>query len=198
MSKKEITASLVKELRQICGVSVMECKKALEKSQGNLEEAMKWLKQKGREKAMKKAQRETKEGVVASYIHSNKKVGAMIELYCETDFAAKGRDFQDLAYDLAMHVAAMDPQYLSAEKVGRKEKEEYENLVKEESSLTKKPAEIADKIIEGKLKKHFGERSLLSQPFIKNTDMNVDELIKERIAKIGENIQIGDFVRFEI
>jgi len=198
MSKKKITASMVKELRARSGVSVMECKNALEKSRGNLEEALKWLKQTGKEKAAKKAARVTAEGVVASYIHSNKKVGAMVELRSETDFVAKNKEFQDLAYDLAMHVAAMAPRYLSFSRVSRKEREEYEHLMREELALEKKPAEVAEKIIEGKINKHFGEMSLLSQPFVKNPDLTVDELIKEKIGKVGENIQIGNFVRFEI
>lgn len=147
---------------------------------------------------MKKAARVTAEGVVAGYIHSNKKVGALVELRSETDFVAKNKEFQDLAYDLAMHVAAMAPQYLSFSDVSQKEKEEYEHFVREELALTKKPADVVEKIIEGKLKKHFEEMSLMSQSFVKNPQMTIDELIKEKILKMGENIQIENFVRFEI
>ncbi|OGI26414.1 MAG: elongation factor Ts [Candidatus Moranbacteria bacterium RBG_13_45_13] len=198
MSAKTITAAQVKELRAKSGVSVMECKKALEKTHGDLEKALAWLKQRGREKAVKKAARTTSEGIIASYIHSNRKVGAMVELRSETDFVAKNKEFQDLAYDLAMHVAAMAPKYLSFSDVGQKEKDEYEHLSREELALAKKPADVVEKIIEGKTKKHFSEMSLMSQAFVKKPEMTIDELVKEKILKIGENIQIENFIRFEI
>jgi elongation factor Ts len=199
MSKdKKINAVLVKDLRDRTGASIMECKEALEKSKGETEKAIVYLRQKGKEKAGKKSTRATGEGIVAAYIHSNKKIGAMIELRSETDFVAKNSEFQELAYDLAMHIAAMSPRYLSLDQVGAKDKEEYEHLVREELANEKKPAEIIEKIVEGKIKKHFEDLSLLSQAFIKNQDMTVSDLIKEKISKIGENIQIGNFTRFEV
>jgi len=199
MSKdKKISASLVKDLRDKTGASIMECRAALEKSNGDIEKAIVYLRQKGKEKATKKSTRATGEGIVAAYIHSNKKIGAMVELRSETDFVAKNSEFQELAYDLAMHVAAMSPQYLSFEQVSEKDKEEYEHLVREELASEKKPAEIVEKIVEGKIKKHFEGLSLLSQAFIKDQDMTVSDLIKEKISKIGENIQIGNFTRFEV
>jgi len=153
MTDIKISAELVKELREKTGASIMECRNALVEAKGDLEKAVENLRKRGKEKAAKKADRATAEGVVVSYIHSNKKIGAMVELLCETDFVAKNSEFQELAYDLAMHITAMEP---------------------------------SDEI------------SLLSQPFVKNPDTTVEDLIKEKIAKIGENIQIGNFVRFEI
>jgi elongation factor Ts len=196
--KNKINASLVKDLRDKTGASIMECKAALEKSDGEIEKATVYLRQKGKEKAGKKSTRATGEGIVAAYIHSNKRIGAMIELRSETDFVAKNSEFQELAYDLAMHIAAMSPKYLSFEQVSVKDKEEFEHLVREELAGEKKPAEIIEKIVEGKIKKHFEELSLLSQAFIKDQEMTVSDLIKEKISKIGENIQIGNFTRFEV
>lgn len=198
MTDIKITAELVKELREKTGASIMECRNALVAAEGDLEKAVENLRKRGKEKAAKKTDRATCEGVIASYIHSNKKIGAMVELLCETDFVAKNSEFQELAYDLAMHIAATDPKYLSFENVDEKEKSEYEKFVKEEFSGEDKSAEILEKMVSGKVKKYFEETSLLSQPFVKNTDITVEDLIKEKIAKIGENIQVGNFVRFEI
>lgn len=197
-TKENISADHVRKLRDRTGASVMECKKALEKSAGDVEQAIECLKKSGKEKAGKKAERATSEGVVAAYIHSNKKIGAMVELRSETDFVAKNSEFQELAYDIAMHVAAMAPQYVSFAQISEKEKAEYENMVKEEVALQNKPANIAEKIIEGKVKKHFDEMSLLEQNFVKNPEVTVGDLIKEKIAKIGENIQVESMERFEI
>jgi elongation factor Ts len=198
IAKKNISAEHVKNLRNQTGASVMECKKALEKSGGDIKEAVKYLKKSGNEKAGKKASRATGEGVVAAYIHSNKKIGAMVELRSETDFVAKNSEFQELAYDIAMHVAAMNPRYLSFEKVIPKDKKDYELLVREEIASQNKPADIIEKIVEGKIKKHFEEMALLSQAFVKNPDVTVGDMIKEKIAKIGENIQVERIERFEI
>lgn len=197
-TKKNISANHVKELRNQTGASVMDCKKALEKSAGNVEQAIEYLKKSGKEKAGKKAQRETGEGVVAAYIHSNKKISAMVELRCETDFVAKNSEFQELAYDIAMHVAAMAPKYLSFEQISDKDKKDYEGIVREEVASQNKPVNIIEKIIEGKVKKHFEEMSLLEQNFVKNPDVTVGDMIKEKIAKIGENIRIERMERFEI
>lgn len=197
-AKKNISAEHVKKLRDQIGASVMDCKKALEKSTGDIEQAVEYLKKSGKEKAGKKAQRATGEGVVAAYIHSNKKIGVMVELRCETDFVAKNSEFQELAYDIAMHVAAMAPKYLSFEQISDKDKKDYEGIIREEVASQNKPANIIEKIIEGKVKKHFEEMSLLEQSFIKNPDMTVGDMIKEKIAKIGENIQVERMERFEI
>ena len=210
MTEIKITAQLVKDLRGKTGASIMECRNALAQSKGDLEKAIEYLRRSGKERAAKKADRTTAEGVIASYIHSNRKIGAMIEVFCETDFVAKNAEFQELAHDLAMHIAAANPKYLSLEKIDPKDKKDFEKFVREELASEparnaahnaaggKKPADIIEKIVEGKVKKHFEEISFLAQPFVKNPDMTVEDLIKEKISKIGENIQVGNFARFEI
>ena len=194
----KIPTDRIKELREQSGAGIMECRNALIEAEGELEKAAEYLRKRGKERAAKRADRATGEGVVASYIHANQKIGSLVEVYCETDFVAKNSEFQELAYDLAMQVAATAPSYVSLEKADEKEKREYEHMVREELALESKPVEIIEKIVGGKVKKHFEEISLLSQPFVKNPDMTVDDLLKEKIAKIGENIRIGKFVRFEI
>lgn len=166
-NKVKISAAEVKNLRKKTGASVMECRRALAQCGGNFEKAVDYLRKRGSEEALKKAERETSEGVIAAYIHSDKKIGAMVELLCETDFVARNSEFQELAHDLAMHIAAMDPKYLSPEEVSEKSGVE-------------------------------GEIPLLTQPFIKNQDITIDDLVKEKITKLGENIQIRNFVRFKI
>lgn len=198
MTEIKITADLVKDLRGSTGASIMECRNALFKSGGNLEKAIEYLRRSGKEKAAKKADRTTTEGVIASYIHSNRKIGAMVEIFCETDFVAKNLEFQELAHDLAMHIAAANPKYLSLEKIDPKDKEDFEKFVREELASEKKPADIIEKIVDGKVKKHFEDISFLAQPFVKNPDVTIEDLIKGKIAKIGENIQVGNFARFEI
>jgi len=198
MTEIKITAQLVKDLRDKTGASIMECRNALAQSKGDLEKAIEYLRRSGKEKAAKKADRTTAEGIVASYIHGNRKIGAIVEVFCETDFVAKNAEFQELAHDLAMHVAAANPKYISLEKIDPKDKKDFEKFVREELASEKKPADIIEKIVEGKVKKHFEEISFLAQPFVKNPDMTVEDLIKEKIAKIGENIQVGNFARFEI
>ncbi len=198
MTEIKITAQLVKDLRGKTGASIMECRNALSESKGDIEKAIEYLRKRGKERAAKKADRITAEGVIASYVHSNRKVAAMVEVFCETDFVAKNSEFQELAHDLAMHIAASNPKYLSLEKIDPKDKKDFEKFVREDLASEKKPADIMEKIVEGKVKKHFEEISFLAQPFVKNPDMTVEDLIKEKISKIGENIQIGNFARFEI
>jgi elongation factor Ts len=198
MTEIKITAQLVKDLRGRTGASIMECRNALSESKGDIEKAIEYLRKRGKERAAKKADRITAEGVIASYVHSNRKVAAMVEVFCETDFVAKNSEFQELAHDLAMHIAASNPKYLSLEKIDPKDKKDFEKFVREDLASEKKPADIMEKIVEGKVKKHFEEISFLAQPFVKNPDITVEDLIKEKISKIGENIQIGNFARFEI
>ena len=198
MLKLKISAELVKKLREKTGVSIMECRKALEEAKGNLDKAADYLRKIGKEQTNKKSDRETSEGVVASYVHVNKKIGAMVELFCETDFVAKNSEFQELAHDLAMQIAAANPKYLSFESVDNEEKSSYAEFVKKEFESVNKPAEIMEKMVSGKVKSHFEKISLLNQPFIKDPNITIGELINEKIAKIGENIQVGKFERFEI
>ncbi|SDN65484.1 elongation factor Ts [Desulfonauticus submarinus] len=193
-----ITAAMVKELREKTGAGMMDCKKALEASGGDTEKAIAWLREKGLAKAQKRADRATAEGWIGSYIHSNGKIGVMIELKCETDFVAKSDRFQQLAKDLAMQVAAANPICLKPEDLPQdlleKEKEIYLKQAKEEG----KPDHIAEKIVEGRLKKYYKEVCLLEQPFIKDDSKTIADLLNEAVVALGENIQIGRFVRLSL
>ncbi len=194
----EITAKMVKELRDKTGAGMMECKKALVETGGDLESAIKYLREKGIAKAALKADRETKEGIIASYVHAGNKIGVLLELNCETDFVARTDEFKSLGKDLCMQIAASNPKYISRddvpEDVINSEKEIYKAQAKQEG----KPEHILEKIAEGKLNKFFSEVCLLEQPFIKDTDKSVEDVIKLAISKFGENITIGKFIRFEV
>ncbi len=188
----------VKKLREKTGAGVVDVKKALEEAKGDEEKAIEILRKKGQDKALKKSDREAKEGVITAYVHSNNKVGSLVKVYCETDFVAKNSEFRDLAKDIAMHITAMDPRFLKPEDVSsdliKKEREIWAERLKKE----KKPKDIIGKILEGKEKKFREEVSLLSQPFIKNPDITIEKIIAEKIGKMGENIQIGEFIRYEL
>lgn len=178
---------------------MVDCKKALDEADGDFDKAVEILRKKGEAKATKKmTERQTKEGIVYSYIHSNNKTGALLELLCETDFVSRTDDFKNLAHDLAMQIVAMSPDYLSPEQVPQDliehEKEIYSEQLKNEG----KPANIIEKIMQGKLDKFFEEICLLKQPFIKDDKIKVEDLIKQMIAKTGEKIELGRFVRFQI
>jgi elongation factor Ts len=194
----EITAQMVKELREKTGLGMMDCKKALSETEGDMEKAVEYLRTTGALKAAKREGRATSEGRIASYIHMTGKLGVLVELNCESDFVARTDSFGALAKDLCMHVAASSPQWVSSanvpEDVIAKEKEIYIEQAKQEG----KPEKIRDKIAEGKLKKFFSEVCLLDQKFVKDPDKTVDELVKERIAELGENITVGRFVRFAV
>ncbi len=177
---------------------MVDIKKALEEAGGDDQKAVELLRKKGLEKAGKKSGRTTGEGVVVSYIHSNRKVGAILKLYCESDFVAKNEEFGQLALDIAMHITAVNPKYLSPDDVPAKVVAEEKEIWKENMKSEGKPEEILDKILEGKEKKFREENSLLTQPFVKNPDLTVGGLIAEKIGKIGENIRVGEFCRFEL
>lgn len=185
---------LLKELREATGAGILEIKQALEEANGDKEKAVEILRKKGGLKLGKKADRVTKEGIVEAYIHPGAKVGVLLELNCETDFVARTEDFKNLAKDLALHVAAASPLYVSSADVPQaiqdKEKEIYQEQVKG------KPADVVGKILEGKLAKYFEEVCLLEQPYVKNPDIKVKDLLGEAVSKIGENIQIRRFSRF--
>ncbi len=193
-----ITAQEVKNLRDRTGASMMGCKKALEESSGNIEKAIKNLQKGGSKVADKKCGRDTAEGWIGSYIHSNGKIGVLVEVSCETDFVAKGDEFMELAHNLAMHIAASSPRYVSYDEIDPADIENKKKELTEEVKKENKPQEIMRKIVEGKVKKYFDEICLLNQPFVKDTDMTVEELITEKIAKTGENIKVKKFVRFEM
>lgn len=190
---------LISQLRQQTGSGILECKSALELANGDIEKATEELRKKGELKAAKKsAERETKEGIIYCYVHSNNKIGTMLELNSETDFVARNEQFKNLAHDLAMQIIAMNPLYISPEDVPeesiQKEKEIYREQLQQEGKF----GDILDKIIEGKLKKYYEEVCLLKQTYIKNEDITVEELINQQIAVIGEKIELKRFVRYEI
>jgi len=193
-----ITASVIKELREQTGVGMMDCKKALTETDGDFDKALDVLRKKGLAMASKKASREASEGLVASYIHMGGKLGVLVEINCETDFVAKTDVFQDLVKDIAMHIAAANPSYVSREEIPsdviEKEKEIYAGQVKD------KPAQVVEKIVEGKLEKFYSDSCLLDQVFVKDPDgkMKIKDLIVDKIAKIGENIVFKRFVRFQL
>lgn len=193
-----ITSEMVKELRVKTGAGMMDCKEALTASDGDFEKAIDYLRKKGMSAATKRSSKAAKDGAVASYIHMGGKIGVLVELNCETDFVAKTEDFQILARDLAMHVAASNPLYVRSDEISEqaleREKEIYQSQLLEE----KKPEKIWEKIIEGKLKKYFEEVCLMDQRFIKNTDITVGTLVSNMIAKTGENIVVRRFSRFQL
>jgi elongation factor Ts len=189
---------MVKELRVKTGAGMMDCKEALTLSEGDFEKAIDVLRTKGMSAATKRSSKAAKDGTVASYIHMGGRIGVLVEVNCETDFVAKTEDFQALAKDLSMHVAASNPLYIRADEIPEaaleREKEIYRNQLIEE----KKPEKIWEKIIEGKLKKYFEEVCLMDQKFIKNTDITVRTLVNNMIAKTGENIVVRRFSRFQL
>jgi len=188
----------IKNLREKTGAGIVEVKKALQESGGDAEKAIVILRKRGQEKAVKKSERSAKEGVVAAYIHSNGKVGAIVKLFCETDFVARTEEFKELARDLAMHITASNPKYLKPDQVSEKIIEQEKEIWVAQLEQEGKPKNIIPKALIGKEKKFREESALLTQPFVKNPDLTVGELIGEKIGKIGENIQVGDFARFEL
>ncbi|HPL96093.1 MAG TPA: translation elongation factor Ts [Smithellaceae bacterium] len=194
----EITSTMVKELRTKTGAGMMDCKEALIAANGDLEKAIDFLRTKGLSAATKRSSKAAKDGTVASYIHMGGKIGVMVEVNCETDFVAKTEDFQTMARDIAMHVAASNPLYVRSEDIPahalEREKEIYRAQLREE----KKPEKIWDKIIEGKLKKYYEDVCLVEQKFIKNQDITIGTLVSNMIAKTGENIVVRRFARFQL
>jgi len=193
-----ILANQIKELREKTGASISDVKKALEENGGDMDKAYAWLERKLGSSAVKKAGREIKAGLIEAYVHSNGRIGSLVEVGCETDFVARNPQFREFAHDIAMHIAAMSPVYLSIEMVPQNLWEAERMRVAEEVRGLNKPAHILEEIIDGKLKAHFGALSLLSQPFIKDQDKTVGDVVNETIGKFGENIKIGRFIRFEI
>lgn len=189
-----ITTDQVKELRNSTGISVMQCKKALEEAGGDMEKALLLLKKKGADIASKKSSRELGAGTVAAYVHGNGSIGAMVALQSETDFVSKNKEFEALAYDIAMHVSATNPEFLSTDDISEGEKEKAKEAF--QSEVEGKPADLKDKILQGKLDAYFKERILLDQSFIKNEEQTIRQLIEAATQKFGEKIEIGRFVRF--
>lgn len=193
-----ISTGLIKELRERTGIGMMECKKALEESNGDIDKAITVLRKKGHARAKSKMDRKAKEGAVGSYIHLNGKIGVLVEVNCESDFVARNEEFQGLVKNVAMHIAAARPKYVSSEEVPQEILEEEKDIIREQYKDSGKPAEIVEKIVQGKLSKFFQETCLLDQPYIKEDKMAVKELVTSFIAKFGENIVISRFARFEL
>jgi len=191
-----ITASMVKELREKSNAGMMDCKKALQEADGDLDKAFDVLRKRGLDLAAKKSSRATKEGVIGSYVHSNGKIGVLVEVSCETDFVAKNDEFKEFVKDLTLQVASAAPQYLNREEIPEeviaKEKEIYAEQVKG------KPENIIGKIVDGKLEKFYKLVCLIDQPFVKEDKKSISDLLKEKIAKLGENMAIKRFVRFQV
>ena len=194
----EITAQMVKELREKTGVGMMDCKKALQQTEGNMEEAIKYLREKGISKAASKSDREAKEGRIHSYVHFNAKIGVLVEVNCETDFVARTDDFQELCKNIAMHIAASAPIAVSQDDMDQnvlaQEREIYYNKALNEG----KPENIAQKIADGQIQKFVSQNCLLSQAYYKESDCTVQDVIHEAVSKMGENIQVARFARYSL
>ena len=193
-----ISAQMVKELREKTGAGMMDCKRALEEAEGDMEKAVEVLRKKGIAKAEKKASREAKDGLVEAYIHMGGKLGVLVEVNCETDFVARTDDFRTFVRNIAMQIAATNPIAISREDVPQEVVEKEKEIYREQARQSGKPEHIIDKIVQGKLEKFFAERVLLEQPYIRNDDISVKDYLVETIAKLGENITIRRFARFRI
>ena len=194
----EISASMVKDLRERTGAGMMDCKKALIETNGDMEKAIEYLREKGIAKAAKKAGRLASEGIVDAYIHGGGRIGVLVEVNIETDFAAKNEEFRAFVKDIAMQIAAMNPSYVKREDVPASVIEKEKEILKAQAINEGKPAHIAEKMVAGRIEKFFNEVCLLEQPFIKDNDKTVQQVLQEKIAVIGENINIRRFVRFEM
>lgn len=192
----DISTSRVKELRDQTGISIMQCRKALEEAGGDMEKAVILLQKQSKSIATKKSDRTLGSGVVASYIHGAGSVGTMVELLCETDFVAKNEEFKAMARDIAMHIAASNPEFLKATDISEEAKKKVAEVLEDE--VKDKPADMREKILEGKMNAYFSERILLDQPFVKDQNIKVGQLIESAIQKFGERMEVGRFVRFSI
>ncbi len=188
----------IKKLREESGVSMMECKKALEKSKGDIEKAKKYLRERGEDVAGKRAGRSAGEGVIASYIHSNSKVGVLLDIRCESDFVARSDDFKSLAHEICLQIAAANPRYVKGEDVKEEEIKEEKEITLKQCKDSGKPENVIEQIVEGRIKKYKKEVALLMQPWVKDDKKTIEDLINEKIAKIGEKVIINRFTRFEI
>ncbi len=193
-----ITTETIKALRDQTGVSVMQCKKALEEAGGDMDKALLVLRKMSSAQAEKKADRTLGAGLVHSYIHSNKKVGVLLEINCETDFVAQNEAFVGLATDIALHIAAMAPEFVSKEQIPAAEQDRIKAFFADEIANIEKPEEIKAKILEGKIADYFKEKTLLDQPFVKNPELTIHQLIDGVVQKTGEKVEVGRFVRYTV
>lgn len=194
----QVTAEMVRELRERTGAPMMDCKRALVSSEGDLEKAIEGLRKQGMATAAKKAGRHAGEGLVGSYIHAGGTVGVLIEVNCETDFVARTDDFQALVKDVAMHIAAADPRFVRRDEVTEDLLAQEREIYREQALSSGKPENIVDRIVEGKMEKFYSEHVLLEQAFVKDPDLTVEQLVAGRIGKLGENIQVRRFARFRV
>lgn len=194
----DITSKMVKELRDKTSAGMMDCKKALVENGGDMEKSVDFLRQKGLAVALKRADRATSEGIMGIYVHSDGKLGVMVEIDCETDFVAKSDMFKDFAKDVAMHIAASNPIALKREEIAADLIARETEIFKKQALDSGKPENIVDKIVSGKIDKYFSEVSLMEQKFVKNPDLTIQDLLTELISKIGENISIKRFARFQV
>ncbi len=193
-----IDMSLVKKLREKTSIGIMECKDALNEANGDFDKAIDILRKRGYEKAKSKSSRVTKQGIIASYIHANLKIGVLLELGCETDFVAKNEDFLALAKEITLQIAAMNPTYVSSNEIPEDELEKEKEIYREQLKKSGKPDNIVDKIVEGKLNKFYSDVCLLDQKFFKDEKKSMENLITETIHKIGENIVVKRFIRYQL
>jgi len=194
----EITAERVKELRQRTGIGVMECKEALAECEGDIEKAIAVLRKKGAARAQEKMSREASQGIVHAYIHMEGKLGVLVEVNCESDFVARNDEFKELVKNIAMQIAAANPRYVSSADIPAAELEQEKEIIRAQLQDTKKPPQIIEKIVEGKLKKFYQEVCLLDQPYIRDDKQTIQQIIASTIAKFGENIKVRRFARFEL
>jgi elongation factor Ts len=194
----EITATMVKDLRMKTGAGVLTCKEALTATGGDMEKAIQYLREKGTSVAAKKIGRAVSEGIITSYIHTGSRIGVLLELNCETDFVARTKEFQQLSNDICMQIAAKRPLYVKKEDVPQSEIEKEKAILRVQALNEGKPEKVVDKIVEGRLLKHYSNVCLLEQEFIKDSDKTINDFIVEKIATIGENIMVRRFVRFEL
>ncbi len=193
-----ISATQVRELRDKTGAPMMDCKNALVEAKGDMDQAIVVLRKRGMAMAAKKAARATSEGAVAQYIHAGGKIGVLVEVNCESDFVARTEDFKELIHDIAMHIAAADPKYVRKEDVTPEAYEKEKEIYRAQAAASGKPANVVEKMIEGKMGKFYEEVCLLEQPFIKDQNISVNQLIATKIGKLGENISVRRFVRFKV
>ncbi len=194
----EITAALVKQLRERTGAGMMECKKALVEAKGCLEEGEVLLRKWGIASASKKASRTTRQGLIGTYIHAGGQLGVMVEIDCESDFVARTDDFKELVHDISMHIAATDPRFIRKEDVTQEAIDKERDIQRARAINEGKPPAVAEKMVEGRMNKFYEEICLLEQPFVKEPTMSVGQLVKTKIAKLGENISVARFVRFKV
>lgn len=194
----DISASMVKELREKTGAGILDCKNALTETGGDMEEAIATLRKKGLAAAKKRSHRNASEGIVGSYIHLNAKIGVLLEVNCETDFVARTDEFKDLVKNVSMHIAASSPRFVREEDIGAEEAEKEKEILRAQAQDSGKPANVIEKMVEGRYKKFVAENCLTQQPYVRDPDMTIQQLVDSTIARLGENIEIRRFVRYQV